>query len=164
MKNRSAFTLIELLVVVLIIGILAAVALPQYQKAVIKARVSSFLPLMSTIARVEEVYYDEYGSYAVSNAVKQLDITLPSDCVQFNSSNGWKCGTDLMLDFAGSWKQLKLYFCPGKNHNFEQCRENYDFVIVKFYSHYTADPTKGGKCDCFTRTELGKRMCKTLSL
>ncbi len=55
MKSR-AFTLIELLVVVLIIGILAAVALPQYQKAVMKARVVQELTVFKSLSQAVDMY------------------------------------------------------------------------------------------------------------
>ena len=52
--NKKGFTLIELLVVVLIIGILAAVALPQYFKAVEKSRATEALSIMGSVAAAME--------------------------------------------------------------------------------------------------------------
>ena len=55
-KNKKGFTLLELLVVVLIIGILSAVALPQYQKAVEKSRATEAITLLGSLANAEEIY------------------------------------------------------------------------------------------------------------
>ncbi len=74
MKSR-AFTLIELLVVVLIIGILAAVALPQYSKVVQRTRNVELKQLIRTVAEAEQVYYLANGKYAGN--FNELDVDLP---------------------------------------------------------------------------------------
>ena len=73
MKNK-AFTLIELLVVVLIIGILAAIAVPKYQLAVYKSQYSTMKELANAIKNAQELYYLSHNEYAAT--LPELDISL----------------------------------------------------------------------------------------
>ena len=79
-RFQSGFTLIELLVVVLIIGILSAVALPQYQLAVDKARLMSILPFGRTMKDSAERYFLANGDYPPG--VKDLDVDVPANCTK----------------------------------------------------------------------------------
>ena len=93
MNNKKAFTLIELLVVVLIIGILAAVALPQYKKAVWKSRNAQLKQLVKTVAQAEEAYYMANGKYAAN--FDELDIDLPLTAVTTPANGTYgTCGTN----------------------------------------------------------------------
>ena len=74
---HQAFTLIELLVVVLIIGILSAIALPQYKLAVEKARAAEALVMLKAIANANQVYYMANGDYA--ETLDELDIQVPGE-------------------------------------------------------------------------------------
>ena len=74
MMSKQAFTLIELLVVVLIIGILAAVALPQYNKAVFKSRVAAEVAVLDSLYPAVESCYLEKQNIDKCG-IGDLDVT-----------------------------------------------------------------------------------------
>ncbi len=75
-KTKKGFTLIELLVVVLIIGILASIAIPQYFKVVEKARVAEAMSLISAVKSSQERFLANGGAY--TSDFTALDITYPN--------------------------------------------------------------------------------------
>ena len=93
MKNKG-FTLIELLVVVLIIGILASVALPQYYRAVNKARFAEIDVIVDAFKKNAVLYRSFYGfsngpEVWFTGANADGDIEMPGDC-----SDQTACETD----------------------------------------------------------------------
>jgi len=74
-QTKKGFTLIELLVVILIIGILAAVALPQYQRAVYKARFVQAILMLDAIFDAQQEYALAHDTYTTS--FSNLNIDLP---------------------------------------------------------------------------------------
>jgi type IV pilus assembly protein PilA len=69
MKKQQGFTLIELMIVVAVIGVLSAIAIPQYQKYVAKAEVASVLSTMTGIKTNLEAFIVENGRFPDNSTV-----------------------------------------------------------------------------------------------
>jgi len=100
--NQKGFTLVELMIVIVIVGILAAVAVPIYQSNIRKAKTSECDAAMGTIRTGLRVYYAANSAYptaaagTVITAVTGLDITA-------NDLNGkYFVATDYTLESADS--------------------------------------------------------------
>ena len=106
---KKGFTLIELLVVVLIIGILSAVAVPQYTKAVNRARFSQVLVTMDALKKGIDTFYLANGAINISeeDLLASMDIQVPNVVCE----NG-ACKSDLGGDWLVNWDirgQQSLY-------------------------------------------------------
>ena len=138
--NNKGFTLIELLVVVLIIGILAAVALPQYTIAVEKSRAAEALVVLRNLREAQELYYLANGSYCPD--LSELDIEAPQ-------SNNWEY----------SWSADMSVVADRKN-----MPEDKQYLLAYRTNNYTSQGAAFVVCgyDIAQSADFAERICKAL--
>ncbi|MDD7578785.1 MAG: pilin [Elusimicrobia bacterium] len=154
---KKGFTLIELLVVVLIIGILSAVALPQYTKAVEKSRMVQALSLFQPLRQAVDAYVlaAGYGRVelvgkpsSVASAELDIDVEKLANC----QSGQDRCvGKDFAYDVWCYTTGCTISICREKSDDTSYCLAN-----VKNSS------TSAWSASCDALTDEGYAMCKSL--
>ena len=155
--NKKGFTLVELLVVVLIIGILAAMAMPAYFKAVERARASEADTLIGAVVNSQNRYKMKTGKYAAKWT--SLDTApqgaLASDGAKYctkGSVNGNTCtGNGFLVELVGTAANT------GNSSGVKATRVGsgqYSYILWKKY-----ESTEAPKCDAGTSHQDNLDFC-----
>ena len=137
-NNNKGFTLIELLVVVLILGILAAMAMPQYFKAVERSRMTEAVTLLSNIASAQQRKYLQINAYAKD--YRGLDVApagatgnvyfTKGDVTKGTGGNGFK----VTLSTATAYTTGNATAERETNGKTNDPGLNYQYKLTRFYA------------------------------
>jgi len=142
------FTLIELLVVVLIIGILAAVALPQYQKAVTKSRLANLKMIVEKVMDAAEVYYLANNTFPTT--FEELDIDIPAP-----TSTEKKDGK-----FYAYYPWGSCQICKDSGQQFVNCRNDLSQISYTRYSETTTSYKVHRGCGGTKTNAIAIKVCQ----
>ncbi|MBL4699173.1 MAG: type II secretion system protein, partial [Phycisphaerales bacterium] len=114
---RKAFTLVEILIVVVILGILAAIVVPQFAGATQDARIGAFISSLKTYADTCEYYNANEGRYPVDGGSGDV----PAGMESYVDEDEWTAGTpmggvwDTEFNSMGIWSAVGVHFNDGTN-------------------------------------------------
>ena len=147
---KQGFTLLELLVVVLIIGILAAIALPQYKYAVLKTKFHTIMDLVNSISAAQQRYFLTHGVY--SDNFANLDIDMPEP-KNDSSSNTYKYDKDKMTCKFACGTGTSKWGCGGCN-----------ITVSGTMLEYWFEPWESKRyCVVYASDETANKICKDIT-
>ena len=157
---KKGFTLIELLVVVLIIGILAAIALPQYEKAVQKSRFAEVLLRIKSLKDAAELYVLENGYPASTAYLFEVNSDLTNGLTQETNENDYlsEHARYVAPSCSNSRCGFSVYYNPQKGSIPVGLYSNATILYIDLdLSKSTGKWTE--RCTYHWKSSLGKVLC-----
>ena len=161
MKNANisrlgGFTLIELLVVVLIIGILAAMAMPQYFKAVERSRMTEAITIMDSVVKAQRRKFMQTNRYA--NEFEGLDVspkgatgriyyTKGDPVTGAGGGNGFR----MTLSMNGSFRSSEMNAVRMVDGNYRHPSLQYQYALERYY--------QSDNFSCRGYNQAGRELC-----